>query len=221
VAATSIALFGTNILFAAKALREVANDPIDQNYSEIPEPVVIELPEVVADDGIDEIQATILNEWLSNLAKGASLARAFVSGINRAQGADAAGDSEARERQLTASRDFAGQWADNLVEAADLRLQVAVAISNFKLDEISIPQSDVWEIQSEILVSGWPEEVIDTLPARIRNGTLSLSRAVTAIALPDGVALSCRRRGARNQRLVIITRIKELALFAFTVGILC
>ena len=130
---------------------------------EVPDPVVINLPEFAVKEGIDEFQVTTLNEWLSSLAKGVSFANALVSAINRAQGAEVAGDSEARERQLAAARDFANQWADTLVEAAGLRSIVAVALSNLKIETISISQSELWEIQSEILASGWTKEIIDTL----------------------------------------------------------
>jgi hypothetical protein len=160
-ASLSIALWGTCILHAAEALEDVANDPIDENFQKVFKPVVIHLPEFVVEDGIDEIQATTLNEWLCTEAKGTSFAQAFVTAINRAQGAEAAENSKARDRQLAAARDFANRWADTLMQAAGLRPMVALVLSNPEIDAFSISQSELWEIQQEIVASGWPNELIN------------------------------------------------------------
>ena len=190
-ASLSIALFGTSILHAAKALEDVANDPIDENFQEVSEPVVIKLPQFVVEDGIDGVQVTNLNEWLGTEAKGTSFANAFVTAINRAQGAQVANDSEARDRQLAAARDFANQWADTLMEAAGLRPMVALVLSNPEIDAFSISQSELWEIQHEIVASGWPEELIGTLThfkisdedqSRILRKGTSMLNEITAVS---------------------------------------
>jgi hypothetical protein len=143
-------------------LEDVANDPIDENFWEVSEPVVIQLPEFVVEDGLDELQVTTLNEWLGTEARGTSFAQAFVTAINRAQGAQAAEESEVRDRQLAAARDFANHWVDTLNQAAGLRSVVALVLSNPEIEAFSISQSELWEIQHEIIASGWPEELIDT-----------------------------------------------------------
>lgn len=163
MASFSIAVFGTSILRTAQALEDVANDPIDENFQEVPEPVAIELPQFIVEDGVDEVQVTTVNEWLRTEARGTSFANAFITAINRAQGAQVADDSEARDRQLAAARDFANQWADTVMQAAGLRPMVALLLSNPEMERFSISQTELWEIQHEIVASGWPEELIDTL----------------------------------------------------------
>lgn len=163
VAATSIAIFGSNILYVAKTLREVADDPADHNYQEVAQPASIELPPVDVAHVLDESQAVVLDDWRRSLAQGVALAAAFLTALNRAQGAEVDGNAQARDTQLAAARTFAAQWAANVLQAAGLRLQVAVAISPFELDEIAISRDDVWQIQSDIVASGWPAETVDTL----------------------------------------------------------
>jgi hypothetical protein len=102
-----------------------------------------------------------------------------------------ANDSEARDRQLAAARDFANQWADTLMEAAGLRPMVALVLSNPEIDAFSISQSELWEIQHEIVASGWPEELIGTLThfkisdedqSRILRKGTSMLNEITAVS---------------------------------------
>jgi hypothetical protein len=142
-ASFSIAVFGTCILRTTQALEDVANDPIDKNFKEIPKPVVISLRKFGAADGISEVQVKTLNKWLPTEAKVTSFAQAFVTAINRAQGAQAVEDLKARDRQLAAARKFANEWADTLVHAAGLRPMVALVLSSPEFDKLPISQSDV------------------------------------------------------------------------------
>lgn len=158
--AFSIAVFGTALGVAGQKLRDLADDPIDQEYLEIPTPVLINLPDIIEDDFIGDVEVSILNELMKNQARGVSLASSLVSAVNRAQGAEAAGDSDSRDRQLSAAREFSMQWADIIVEAAELRSAAAVALSGLGID-FSISAQETLQIQSDIVASGWPPEIID------------------------------------------------------------
>jgi hypothetical protein len=159
--AVSIAVFGTSSLTVASKLRELANDPPEDDFQDIPRPQAIQLPEITVDELINDNQALALNQWLSNMADSVSYASALASAINRAQGAEVAGDTEARQKQIAAARTYASGWADTLAVSASIRAQVAVALNMNAA--INISPTDLLTIQAEIIESGWPEDVTDFL----------------------------------------------------------
>jgi hypothetical protein len=159
----SIAVLGFSLAHVSRQINDINHDPIDPNFSDVEQPAPINMPKIVHDEVINELQANTLNNLLKNQANGISLATALGTALNRAQGAAAAGNLDAKNWQLRAARDFALQWANNLMDAPGLRAQAAASLSVLGSDALSVSMKEVLQIRSVITSSGWPNEIDDML----------------------------------------------------------
>jgi hypothetical protein len=143
----------------AAAISDLREDPPDSNFLNVEQPAHVNVPTIDAGGLLDAAQEQALNQMLRNQADGLSVANALNTAINRAQGAEVAGDGNAKERQLSAAKGFALQWADILVQADSLRAQAAVILAaTFGAATLTVSWEQAQQIRTQIISTGWPAE---------------------------------------------------------------
>lgn len=153
-----ILAFATNRV--GGALRDAALDPPNPDFSTITRPSRLILPPITPAGELTQPLAARLNAVVANYAESAGFARAVVTALEKAQGAELADDRAARDRQLTASKEFAGAWAVVLELSAGLRAAAANMFGEIFGTE-AIPLEEVTRLRSEIVSSGWPTLIRD------------------------------------------------------------
>jgi hypothetical protein len=141
-------------------LSDLAIDPPDPDYDNISQPEPPTPPIIAPNAELSASLATKLNAVLTNQAQSAGLGRAVVTAINKASAAEAANHLQARDRQLTASRGFATEWASVFERAAPLRRNAATHFGQ-AFGRSPISAMDAIGLRSEILASGWPKVIVD------------------------------------------------------------
>jgi hypothetical protein len=149
--------------WAATSYSDLAIDPPDPDFDTITQPEQPIPPVIISAEELSEPIATQFNKLLANQAVSIGLGRAVVAGINKSQTAEAANDLDARDRQLTASRRFAAEWASVLEKDARLRWDTARLLAATAFGSIPIPKVEAIRIRSEILASGWPTSIRNML----------------------------------------------------------
>jgi hypothetical protein len=147
----------------ATNVSDLSLDPVDPHFHTIIRPAPPKPPIITENHGISAPAATALNAMLANQAVSVGLGRAVIISLNRAEGAEAANDLVARDRQLAASRMFAGQWAQVLEDGISLQSETASQLTTLGVGNVSIPLTDAPRLRSEILVSGWPQPIQEML----------------------------------------------------------
>jgi hypothetical protein len=152
-------------------LNALVNDPADADFNTISQPEPPTPPVITPANELSAPMAELLNAILTNQAESVGFGGAVVTAINKAGAAEAANDLGARDRQLTASRGFAMEWASVLEQAAPLRGDAAnLAIAAFGSNPI--PRTEAILIRSEIVASGWPTSIRDMLANYGMSGQL-------------------------------------------------
>lgn len=100
-----------------------ASDPADPNFREIPQPVPPPLDPVQADAWLSQADTDKINALLADLGEMIGLSRATLTALDRATGAQQAGELEWEQRQLRAAFGFDLHYAD-LVDRLPDRLSV-------------------------------------------------------------------------------------------------
>jgi hypothetical protein len=101
---------GIALGFCAGVLADLYNDPPDPKYRSVAQPSRIRLPRVVSRGA----RAAVINRYLVALARSASLYKALVTAIERAQGATVAKSKRFEKRQMLAAANYASRLADVL-----------------------------------------------------------------------------------------------------------
>jgi len=148
---------------AATFLSNLSLDPLDPHFQTIIRPAPPKPPIITENDGLSAPAATALNAMLANQAASVGLGRAVDISLNRADGAEAANDLVARDRQLAASRMFASQWAQVLEDGTSYRAEAASQLITLGVGNVSISLTDARRLRSEILESGWTDPIPDML----------------------------------------------------------
>jgi hypothetical protein len=149
-------------VWIATRLGDLNIDPPDSDYDTISQPEPPTPPIIVPKEDLTAPVATALNAVLTNQAQSVGLGGAVVTAINKAGAAEAANDLDARDRQLTASREFATEWANLLEGAAPLRRSAARRVAH-AFGRTPISKMEAIRLRSEILASGWPTPIRDKL----------------------------------------------------------
>jgi hypothetical protein len=140
----------------------MAIDPPDPNFDTISQPEPPTPPVISPNAEVSASLATALNAVLTNMAQSVGLGRAVVIAMEKASGAEEANDSQARDRQLTAEREFAGEWASVIERAAPLRRRAATRLED-AFGRPSLSMTEAFNLRHEILASGWPVPMVDFL----------------------------------------------------------
>jgi hypothetical protein len=186
--------------WAGSILSDLSIDPPDPDYDTISQPEPPTPPTILSNEELSEPTVTALNAVLTNQAQSVGLGRAVVTAINKASAAEAANDLEARDRQLTASRGFAAEWANVVDQPAPLRQTAATRLAD-AIGSTPISKMEAIALRNQIVASGWPTQISDRLAdygisgqfqeeilRTMRSRLLDLS-ALT-VSLPDMIAAS-------------------------------
>jgi hypothetical protein len=161
--AAAIGIMGTTLAYASERIREVAEDPPDADFTEVAEPIELSIDDVVPDGFPGDLGAEELTAWVTNCLEIVAVSDAMVTALNRAQGAEAAGDETARDQQLAAAHRFAGDWASLLVDGGPLRWCAALVLQSLGANDATLLAGDIYSAQRDVFSNGWPSEVLDIL----------------------------------------------------------
>jgi hypothetical protein len=157
--AVGLAAGAAGCAFGATWFSDIATDPADRDFGTITQPEPPTPPAIKAVEELSKPIAMLLNALLTNQAESVGLGRAVVTALNKSQSAEAANDLDARDRQLTASRGFAAEWAGVLEKGASLRSDAAPEVAATAFGGIPVPTLEAIRLRSEIFASGWPAPI--------------------------------------------------------------
>jgi hypothetical protein len=112
---------------AAEGLFRAADDPPDQNFARVVTPAVRKLPRLKPAGGLDKAAVRAIQALLDNQATAAAMLGAWVTSLERSQGAALAEDRAAAEMQVRAAAKFAKAAADGYAKEAVLRVKALKA----------------------------------------------------------------------------------------------
>jgi hypothetical protein len=162
-AAPSFLISGGLLAYTGHYL-ELAEDPIDSNFSEVPVPTFPQFPAVqpVPNTGLNASVAAATDAVMANQAQGIGFLNALVTALNRSDGAAKAGDEAAEKRQLKAARDFAKKIAKIIKDSISLRSTLATKWKGPGLD-FPISKADALQVRDAIVLGGFPSPFLDVL----------------------------------------------------------
>jgi hypothetical protein len=152
------------IILGALALRydNLAKDPFDPNFAVISPPMPPSFPTLTAAGDLTQATADAYNAWLLNQENQMGLIVAITTAINRANSANAAGDTTDEQAQLSAAGNFAISLALLLNQEAGLRLQIANAIQASGFSPIDVGANDVFQEEVNLAFFGFPPDTVQT-----------------------------------------------------------
>src|SRR5579884_776671 len=126
-----------NQLFtAADTLERIAADPPDSNFTVVAQPIVVPSAPVTVDSSVPPAVVDASNALLINLVQQNALLPAFLTSVERAQGAGLAGNSQFETVQLQA----AGTYALQLAALFEIQPQLRANLLSALLAANSPPQ---------------------------------------------------------------------------------
>jgi len=137
---------------------ELASDPPDPNFAEVP--TAVQLPRMSVDIAALPIALqTAFTDALDLAASQLSLSFALLTAIERSQGAELAGQTGARNLQLSAAADFAEQLAPVVEAQAPTRATLVAALRADGATTVIDTEAMVLEVLPAYL-DGPPEEFV-------------------------------------------------------------
>lgn len=198
----------------------LAVDPPDREVDTIAQPDPPRPPIIVPEAEISGSLADALNAVLANQAAGVGLGRAVVTALNRSGSAEVMGNLIASNRQLEASRTFAGEWSNILEDAGTLRSEAARQLAHLGIGGSGVAALDAIRLRGDILDQGWPQTTKDMMDLYGIRGTQQeeVLRRMT-ISLNDLPALSSSPIELIEAQALVQHEAKAAdALRAFTAG---
>lgn len=150
-------------LLAAAFHFYIALDPPDMNYTVVEQPVVPPYAQISTNDGASLGEVSAWNALFANSANQIAFARAYLTAIERADGAAIDEDFYWRAEQSNAARIFAGQLATSMFEQEALRQAAAAASEAAGRPTVSVTASDIANAQSDVAANGLPNDVAQSL----------------------------------------------------------
>jgi hypothetical protein len=141
-------------------------DPLDTNYTVIPEALAPAVTPLAAGGTVTQAEANLYNAWLTNLSQAAGYSTALTTCINRAQGAAFAGNSFWDTAQMNTAVQYEAQLAFLMDQEPALRSNVLAQFVSDGFPAITVTTNDAIDLQNEIATNG--------LPAALQNGFTDL-----------------------------------------------
>lgn len=153
---------------------KAANDPPDSNYTVIAQPIVPDVPQLVAGAVLSQPLADAFNDLFANRAERAAVLIAMTHSVERSEGAAIAGDVGWEARQQQQARDFATQLATLDSQRPGLISTLQAALIQDGIPTVFIG-SDIWsQVRTEISSNGLPSGMVDELKsAGADNATIA------------------------------------------------
>jgi hypothetical protein len=140
-----------------------ANDPPDSHYRSIVRPRLPHFPSVQSAHGINGAAAKAVNRMFVNQVRADELLSAWITSVERAQGAANARNRRWIVRQMKAAAKFADQAADAYTNDVTLRRQARKALQKSGAKEFTITVAQARAAQQTIRNKGLPAAVISAL----------------------------------------------------------
>jgi hypothetical protein len=140
-------------------LAKCAGDPPDANYKIIATPNTPRLTRITSGPNVSTAAAQALDAFYANQVQAFTLLGAFVTSLERAEGAAVARSEEWARRQTLAAADYAAKAATSLKQDQILRIQAVSELQASGFQEISITARDVQNYQREVTARGLPSSL--------------------------------------------------------------
>jgi hypothetical protein len=148
---------------ANAVLSSCAADPPDRRFKSIARPPKIGAASIRPGEGISVAAAGAVTNMLQNQARAYSLLAAWVSSLERSQGAALARSEKWARKQVAAAGSYASQAAGALRKDKALRLAAVSALAASGVNEVTLTVQDVQEAQAALAANGLPASVSASL----------------------------------------------------------
>jgi hypothetical protein len=147
----------------ANRYSKLAEDPPDPNYTAIANARPVPMPSLTTRDGLTRQEAKAWNALLANEAAMAGILEAMFTTVNRADGAEQAGDATWVDRQTQALAAFQVELSAMLEDEAHLRQQLTATLQASGTPQITIHPEDIQGYEQTLASTGWPPEIEQAL----------------------------------------------------------
>jgi hypothetical protein len=137
-------------------LKALFLDPLDTNYTVIPQVAAPSVFPLAAGGGITQLEANDYNAWLTNLSQAVGFSTALATSINRAQGAAFAGASYWETAQMNNAVQFEAQLAYIMDQEPALRSNVVAQFVSDGFPAITVTTNDAIELLTGMTTNGFP-----------------------------------------------------------------
>jgi hypothetical protein len=145
--------------YLANKYSKLAEDPPDPNYTAIASARPIPMPSLTTRDGLTRQEAKAWNALLANEAAMAGILDAMITTVNRADGAEQAGDAAWVDRQTQALAACQVELSAMLEDEAHLRQQLTMTLQASGTPQITIHPEDIQDYERTLASTGWPPEI--------------------------------------------------------------
>jgi len=149
-AAAAYEAVGTGMILLGVHMENVAMDPADPNYTQIAQPQTPPIPLFTTQSGLTSQEVTAFNSLLTNVQQANGLANAIFTSLNRASGAEEAGNGYWRVQQLLAAAKYESQLAPLLQAEPALFANVQAALKAAGVPSVIVTPDDVLNIEEQI-----------------------------------------------------------------------
>lgn len=190
---------------------QMANDPVDPRFRSIARPKIPPAPKAAAGGGLSAEAATAFTKLFAVQAREIGLARAVLTSINRAQGAQAKKQTAWEKKQMRAAGSYASQLATALLDDVRLRGDLVRALDDPDLEAPRTSADDVSAFRDSLIKKGLPGDMASGLSRlgfnnaeqRLLHGWLLAADAPSLSGdIPSRIAapkLIARLRGAATE----------------------
>jgi hypothetical protein len=140
-------------------------DPLDTNYTVIPQAAPLPVTLLAAGNGITQLGADDYNAWLTNLSLSAGYGAALTTSLNRAQGAAFAGSSFWDTAQMNAAVQWEAQLAALFDQEPVLRSNLVAQLESDGFPGTTVTTNDALALQAQISTNGLPADMLAVLTA--------------------------------------------------------
>ncbi|MBI1744239.1 hypothetical protein HYR54_14390 [Candidatus Acetothermia bacterium] len=141
----------------------VDRDPPDPNYKVIAQPKTPNVPPIKLQPGLPKGVIDAANALLRNDAQTIGLEVAYLSAIERAQGAFFANDPMWFKKQMDSATRFASQLAKLMKSYPSLTAKVDTAWQAAGLPDFPVTANDFRDFQSSVAANGLPQDLVNAL----------------------------------------------------------
>ena len=137
-------------------MNQMANDPVDPRFRVIAKLKVPPVPKVTAGGGLSASAATAFSRLFAAQAKEIGYARAVLTSVNRAQGAQAKKQTTWEKKQMRAAGTYAARLAAALLDDVRRRQALARALDDPDLADLPVSDEDVSAFRDSLIRNGLP-----------------------------------------------------------------
>lgn len=191
-----------------------AADPIDTNFTVIPQPIFTPFPPLPPDSTISAAELTAYNALFSNISRQTGYGVAMITAINRLQGAAAASNATWEQNQLLAAKGYAYQITVLRAQETMLLSNLQSALQFAGQETITIDPADVNSYVQSVAQYGLPASAVSTL-ANLGFNSAQISALETALSADNALNPASYPQLLTDQSLIGAITQSETALAQF------